>query len=365
MNYNGRNNNKESDINFINNQDIDLFIKTYENELNIDNIPHSKIGLWIEFLKAKKFYNINNIDEDAFFNKRHSILKSDIKDILIHLNKIKKGKHLYKNDNYAIHGNSYTVNGNNFNNNNTFINYNNVDDNEDYSDNEENKNKNFELLSQVEGALYEYNEKMRKNKNKNKTNVQNNAMNNYRNDFNDKRVNNDMNNCNDHGTNYNVQDFAKSPLTNSNKIHAINQLSNQHGEYGKSGSTSDINKNNFDMDKNNFDMEFKRSIPNIVNNKRHQEHNMNCNMNGGGGVRGGSSTNYNERYNQDVLYSNNYRFNQDQDILKANLTTRDPSQKNKQPFENQFQYLDCNYNRIPNKTLIGESSRMDNRSYIH
>ena len=378
MNYNDRNNNKESDINSINNQDIDLFIKTYENELNIGNIPHCKIGLWIEFLKAKKFYNINNIDEDAFFNKRHSITKSDIKDILIHLNKIKKGKHLYKSDNYAIHGNNYTVNGNNFNNNNTFINYNIVDDNEDYSDNEENqnKNKNFELLSQVEGALYEYNEKMRKNKNKNKTNVQNNAMNNYRNDFNDKRVNNDMNNCNDHGTNYNVQDFAKSPLTNSNKTHAINQLSNQRGEYGNYGSTSDINKNNFDTDKNNFDMEFKRSIPNIVNNKRHQEHNlnynsvnnennMNCNMNGGGGVGGGSGINYNERYNQDVLYSNNYRFNQDHDILKANLLTRDPSQKNKQPFENQFQYLDCNYNRIPNKTLIGESSRMDNRSYIH
>ena len=369
MNYNDRNNNKESDINSINNQDIDLFIKTYEKELSIGNIPHSKVGLWIEYLKAKKFYNINNIDEDAFFNKRYSITKSDIKDILIHLNKIKKGKHLYKSDNYAIRGNNYTVNGNNSNNN-TFINYNNVDDNEDYSDNEENqnKNKNFELLSQVEGALYEYNEKMRKNKNKNKTNVQNNAMNNYRNNFNDKRVNNDMNNCNDRGTNYNVQGFVKSPLTNSNKIHAIDQLSNQHGEYGKYGSTSD-------MDKNYFDMEFKRSIPNIVNNKRHQEHNlkynsvdnennMNCNIGRGVGV-GGSGTNYNERYNQDVLYSNNYRFNQDQDILKANLTTRDPSQKNKQPFENQFQYLDCNYNRIPNKTLIGESSRMDNRSYIH
>jgi hypothetical protein len=72
-----------------------------------------------------------------------------------------------------------------------------------------------------------------------------------------------------------------------------------------------------------------------------------------------------DRYKQDALYTNNYRFNQDQDILKVNLITRETSQKNKQPFENQFQYLDCNYNKIPNKSLIGESSRMDNRTYIH
>ena len=55
------------------------------------------------------------------------------------------------------------------------------------------------------------------------------------------------------------------------------------------------------------------------------------------------------------------RFWQDQDILNPGAQTRKPAIKNKQPFENQFQYLDCNYNRVEDPRLIGKGSRMDNR----
>ena len=42
--------------------------------------------------------------------------------------------------------------------------------------------------------------------------------------------------------------------------------------------------------------------------------------------------------------------------------TRNRAIKNDQPFENQFQYLDCNYNQVLDDRLIGTSSRLDNRS---
>jgi hypothetical protein len=346
-------------INGINNNDIDLFITTYEKELNNGIIPHPKIGLWIQYLKALKFYNVNNIEKDSFFDKRYSITKNDIKEINIFMNRIKKGKQLYKNDNYSISGNGSNlgcgIRGNGGGN--SFVNYNYVDDMDDGDGEDTNKN-NFELLSQVEDALHEYNEKMMKNKNKNIN------INRSRNEL--KIRENPMNVCPDNYK-YGVKDFAEGPVNNANISNAINQLEN----------TEKLINYNYT---NKFDNEFKRSIPNIANNKRHQEHNtqynlindnrinnnesnvrgMDVGVNGGAGGTGYIA----DRYKQDALYTNNSRFNQDRDI-KLNLITRETSQKNKQPFENQFQYLDCNYNKIPNKSLIGESSRMDNRTYIH
>jgi hypothetical protein len=363
-----------NDINGMNNNDIDLFINTYEKELNNGIIPHPKIGLWIQYLKSLKFYNINNIDKDPFFDKRHSITKNDIKEINTFMNRIKKGKHLYKNDNYGVIGGGVGVGGGVGGggvggSNNSFIHYNYVDDNDDDEDNNKgSSNKNhFELLSQVEGALYEYNEKIKKNKNKNKNN-QDRSM-----DRNQLKIRESPMNICPNNNKYGVQNFAEDPVNNANLSNAINQLEN----------TEKLINYNYT---NRFDNEFKRSIPNIANNKRHQEHNTRYNLvndnlvndnlvnhnysniNGAIGVGAtgmGATGTIADRYKQDALYTNNYRFNQDQDILKVNLITRETSQKNKQPFENQFQYLDCNYNKIPNKSLIGESSRMDNRTYIH
>jgi hypothetical protein len=62
-------------------------------------------------------------------------------------------------------------------------------------------------------------------------------------------------------------------------------------------------------------------------------------------------------------YSNIYqnRFQQDVDICSGN--TRTPSFQNAQPFENQFQYLNDNYNRVPDDRLFGISTRYENREY--
>ena len=350
-------------INSMNNNDIDLFISTYEKELNNGIVPHPKIGLWIQYLKALKFYNVNNIDKDPFFDKRHSITRNDIKEINMFMNRIKKGKQLYKHDNYGVTGGG---SGGGVGGSNPFIHYNYVEE-EDEDDGNGKGRSGFELLSQVEGALHEYNEKMRKNKNKN--NQGGNRNNQGGNDRIQLKIRESPMNICPNNNKYGVQDFAEGPVNNANLSNAINQLEN---------TEKLINYNHT----NRFDNEFKRSIPNIANNKRHQEHNTQYNLindnlindnysnvgsAGAIGTTGGAGgTGYiADRYKQDALYTNNNRFNQDQDILKVNLITRETSQKNKQPFENQFQYLDCNYNKIPNKSLIGESSRMDNRTYIH
>lgn len=65
-------------------------------------------------------------------------------------------------------------------------------------------------------------------------------------------------------------------------------------------------------------------------------------------------------------YSNIYqnRFQQDIDICAGNMgNTRTPSFENSQPFENQFQYLNDNYNRVQDDRLLGISTRYENRDY--
>jgi hypothetical protein len=53
---------------------------------------------------------------------------------------------------------------------------------------------------------------------------------------------------------------------------------------------------------------------------------------------------------------------QDVDLLTGRGNTRKSGLDNRNPFEHQFQYLDGNYNRVPDPRIIGTSSRTENRS---
>jgi hypothetical protein len=53
---------------------------------------------------------------------------------------------------------------------------------------------------------------------------------------------------------------------------------------------------------------------------------------------------------------------QQQDILQQRTLTRNTAVPNKNAFEHQFSYLDGNYNRVEDPRLLGQSSRLDNRS---
>ena len=61
-------------------EDIDLLVRSYEMNINQGSpLLDSKIPVYIEYLKTKKYYRMNNIEQDYFFNKRFNISEHDIK----------------------------------------------------------------------------------------------------------------------------------------------------------------------------------------------------------------------------------------------------------------------------------------------
>ena len=333
------------------NEDIDMLVKSFEMNINQGSpLLDSKIPVYIEFLKAKKYYRVNNIDEDYFFNKRFNITEQDINIINELIFRIKSGKNLH-------HSMNYNIGGNHFNSSESLVNYSNFDENEDIT----NKNK-FELLSQVEGAMNDYYTRMKKLKNR----KINSSVNNYGNErsFNEKSFNEPANSIAEvpdryynNGLNserpdiqYDVLGFAKSKLMNT-RLTGNNSVASK---LDKINNIIDYNQESAD-----FDTEFKKSIPSINSRKKVTFNNNTFIKNNLTGQEL-----YNNEEEEIRENSNNNRFWQDQDILKTNLTTRNGCLKNKQPFENQFQYLDSNYNRVLDPRLLGESSRQDNRSHF-
>ena len=333
------------------NEDIELFIGTYERDLVDGIIPNSKIALWVEFLKAKRHYRINSMDEDYFFNKRFNITDEDLLEINKYINRLKKGKGL-------ISGNNTNVSGNNFcNSNSSFVSYDSFTENENY----ENRTK-FELLSQVEGAMEDYYTKMKKVKNDRSEKM--NTLNRSRNMYNTSNPNNGITNSVENIANkyysddalnserpnieYDVLGFAKSPLMSSNKTAIISKLDKINDLLSTDSNVS-----------SDFDTQFKKYIPNLSTKKKTVYNNI---------IDDSLHNELNDEIGDNSFKKPNndpaaLRFWQDQGLLRTNLTTRNPCRKNEEPFENQFQYLDCNFNRVMDPRLMGESSRLDNRAY--
>ena len=143
---------------------------------------------------------------------------------------------------------------------------------------------------------------------------------------------------------YDVQSFAKSPLFNMSKTSIINRID----------EVSNI------LDNNNLittDFQNGRYVPTVLTNKPTYTSNFDTSLIN----KQLEGENYMGLKNNDISSA---RFWQDQDILNPGAQTRKPGIKNKQPFENQFDYLDCNYNRVQDPRLIGQGSRMDNRAVM-
>jgi hypothetical protein len=312
------------------NEDIDLFISSYERNLLDNVILNSKIPIWVEFLKAKKHYRINGMDEDYFFKKRFSITNDDIIQIYKLFDRIKRGKKLVKTPITDVQGNNCP------NKNDLFSRF---DENENY-DNDKNK---FEILSEVQDAMNDYYKKMKKEKNKklgwkdnkyeertwnSQKSVENIPDKYYTEDINSERPN----------IQYDHQEFAKSKLYSMNKTNIISKID----------KISNIIENN-NLISNDIDDEYKRSIPNLSTKKKNSYVNYIDDSNV-------------EKNNKKIEDPNTSRFWQDQDLMNPGTNTRNSCVKNSQPFENQFQYLDCNYNRVIDPRLLGESSRLENKS---
>ena len=342
------------------NDDIDMFVKGYENNVAANNVVlNEKIPIWVEYLKTKKHYRMNGMDEDFFFKKRFNITNDELVTINKLMNRLKSGKMLGKNSNSDIMGNNSSKNASSL--------YSNFNENEVIDEKDATK---FELFSQVESAMADYHTKMKKQKDKKL--AWKNGNKNYRYER-ELEIAGSVNGVPDNyytkelsqerpQIEYDVQSFAKSPLFNMSKtniIHKIDKVS------------SILDQNN--LISTEFDTQYKKAVP-VIHTKNKQTYacdfdNENINQ----------LLNEDEMYNMNIMKNNNknmsnfkeqrstdvaaQRFWQDQDILNPGATTRKPSIKNKQPFENQFQYLDTNYNRVLDPRLFGQSSRLDNREY--
>lgn len=353
-------------MNNFSDEDIDNFLRSYEQNLLDGIAPNSKIPIWVEYLKTKKYYRQNGMDEDFFFNKRFNMTNEDLINLQKILNRVKHGKKINRVNRTNIQGNVMSNHLLDASNTGMFCEF---DETQEITDKDASK---FELLSQVSSAMDDYYSKMKKAKEKKLAWKNGNKDYRYQRELDLSSVpqNPELNNIRYQKNmsmsgsvqdvnnpyyveqaysarpqiEYDVQAFAKSPMFNMGKTNIINR----------------INEISSILDNNNLittDFQNGRAVPSVMTNKLSYSQNFDTNLIN----KQHEDENYMGLKNQDPVST---RFWQDQDILNTGAQTRKPAIKNKQPFENQFQYLDCNYNRVQDPRLIGQSSRMDNRAMM-
>ena len=55
-------------------EDIDIFLISYKKHVLENPLLNQKIPVWVEFLKTKKYYRENGMEEDYFFKKRFFVI---------------------------------------------------------------------------------------------------------------------------------------------------------------------------------------------------------------------------------------------------------------------------------------------------
>jgi hypothetical protein len=320
-------------INF-NDDDISIFINSYQQHVLENPLLNSKIPIWVEFLKTKKYYRDNGIDEDYYFYKRFGITVNDLNLIERLINRVKKGKGLEKKINTNVSGNFGVQNNTIFS---------------DFTEQDEyESNNNFELLDEVQDAMDKYYNKMKKNT----------ARKNWKQDNSNTRpweaersgfISGEPNRYYSEdilserpSIEFDVQEFAKSNILNMNKTNIIqkfDKINNTLDHNDLLTSTYSMNDPNYKPQMScSKKVHFSNEIDDSINNKDI-------------GV---------SRFEQDQTAM--AKLWQQQDILQQRTLTRNTAIPNKNAFEHQFSYLDCNYNRVEDPRLLGQSSRLDNRS---
>jgi hypothetical protein len=316
-------------------EEIDLFIDSYTRHVVENPLLNQKIPIWVEFLKTKKYYQENGMEEDYFFKKRFGITNDDLLKIRELINRIKNGKSLDRRLKTKIKGNAGidALTG--------MSSFSQFSEEDEY----ENKPAQFEMLAEIQDAMDAYQNKMKKQAYRRNWKQSQQTSRNWHPEGSvsgvpDRYYDSDMFSEKPQ-ISYDVQAFAKTGLMNMNKTNQIQKLEKINNI---------LNYN--DLITNDFDEEYKRSVPNLACKKKVQFTNdIDTSINAGD----------QDLKNMDVGAA---RFWQDQDILFKGPSSTDKNRcvPNKNPFEHQFQYLDANYNRVPDPRLMGQSSRNDNRS---
>ena len=238
------------------NEDIIMFVDSYKQNILENPLLNSKIPVWVEYLKTKKHYRENGMEEDYFFKKRFGITNDDLITINKLIDRVKRGKTLTKQNKSNVRGSSGITSLSSFS---TF------DENQQYPEN----GKNFELLDQVQDAMNSYYIKMKKNSDNKKGWKRNNYKNNPNEQYNstwdpsgciesepDRYYTEDINSHRPQ-VEFDVQNFAKTEVFNMNKTNIIQKLDD---------ISDKLDYNN--LITNDFDTEYKRSVPNLNSKKK-------------------------------------------------------------------------------------------------
>lgn len=358
-------------------EEIELFCQNYEEHLSEHPLLNSKIPIWVEFLKTKKYYRTNGMEEDYFFKKRFNVSVQDLIEIRKLLERIARGKTLTQVSKTKIHG----IGG-----------YGGFDNKSIYDSFDESVvydgTPKFELMEELNPALQAYNNKMKKHTQRHKWKRGPGEKILERNygvgnpyfpegcvqDEPDRYYTESMYSTRPQ-IEFGVQDFAKTKLFNLNKSEQIKK----------------IDKINEILDSNNllttqFDDEYAQRVPNLQTKKKVQftndvgvgvgvgDHDYNYTI-GNNSLTPANRADWNfsngmvsglkQGLEGPVKYTGSpesTRLWQDVDILSSRGNTRKSGIDNRNSFEHQFQYLDGNYNRVPDPRIQGMSSRTENRS---
>jgi hypothetical protein len=310
----------------ISDDDINLFTISYNKNL-LNGTVDPQIPVYVELLKTIKHYRDNNIDFDYFFLRKYNFTDEDNQKLHKLLNRLKKGKTLY----HTQINNNITASSNNKN---KYI-YSYFNDQEKYDEQPK-----FEILQNVESAMSDYYKKMNKMKNKremDQCNKGNRAWDSV--DGVSDRYYTPQENSERGQIEFDKLGFARSKLFDTDKSNMINNL-----------SIVDEVLRNENLITNDFNNQYKRGVGTIQHNNNIPYYDN---------IQNGLNITNNKLKNSDPVAN---RFWQDNDLMNSSPNTRIPAIKNKQAFENQFQYLDTNYNRVPDPRLNGSATRFQNRS---
>lgn len=360
-------------------EDINLFCYDYNKHIASNPLLNSKIPVWVEYLKTKQHYKQNGMEEDYFFKRRFGIVDDDL--IMIHklIDRIKRGKTLTKVSNSSIKGTPQLFGSNIYSSFDETANYDNI-------------KPTFEIMNEIAPAMESYKNKMKKHQKRHKWKQSTDprvwedptkfTSANFHpegcvSDEPDRYYTEDLYSTRPQ-VEFDVQDFARTQMFNMNKTNIIQQLDEMN----------DILDSN-NLLTNEFDTEYKRSVP-VINSKKKVSFENKINPNSNQNNTNSNDINYCIGNNQltssnrsDWKFGNGMvsgleqgiggpthyagspgatRLWQDVDLIAGRGLTRKPSIDNRSSFEHQFDYLDGNYNRVPDPRIVGTSSRLENRS---
>jgi hypothetical protein len=306
--------------------DMELFIKSYSSNYSNNVVKNTKIPVYIEFLKRLHYYGENNIicsdDEMYSLKKMYQISNQDLKDINKYINQIKSGRTLYKKPN-KLNSLAYDVSNSSLG---------------LFEEKDEYINNGFEILNQVSDVMDEYKRKMQQNINeklewKKKSNNYGNTRNTDMNNF----INSDRYYQNSEKINIDYDKYSNptnSCVGNLGTVQKINNAFNNLNSNDVDYQTQTILPNLYSKRKISTSNEFDKNLLNLPEN----------------------------RFMQDVQYDNlmnNSMFNNNQPTKEKNRINNNGNYA-----EHGFNYLNKNPNHALNERLISVSCRMDNKSYV-